>query len=242
MSTEAGWNEDTSRTYLDLADVAIPDRREQLDVLLSLVPATDSPFTVVDICCGDGSISYAVLDRFPSARLIALDGSGTMLQKARARLEPFADRADVRAFDFPDLRWVESLPADIRCAISSIAVHHLDSDNKRALFQAVAPRIQPGGAFLVADIVAPASDLVRRSHREFWGRAAREQSLELTGSEELYRRAVDEGWGYYDEAEHDPLDQPSPLFDQLLWLRDAGFSAVDCFWLRGGFAVFGGYR
>lgn len=242
MTTERGWTEDTSRVYLDLADVAIPNRREQVDVLLSLVPATASEFTIVDVCCGDGAISEALLERFSSARVIGFDGSETMREKGRARLARFGDRMDIREFDLPNLRWVDTLPQQVRCVVSSIAVHHLDEDGKRALFHAVAARIEPGGALLIADIVAPVSDLVQRSHREFWGRAALEQSLDLTGSEELYERAVAEGWGYYDEAEHDPLDKPSLLFDQLKWLEEAGFSAVDCFWLRGGFAVFGGYR
>lgn len=241
-STEARWSEDTSRVYLDLADVAIPGRREQIDVILSLVPDPGHEFTIVDVCCGDGTVSEALLDAFPRASVLGLDGSETMRAKAEERLSRFAGRFEVRAFDLPDLGWVDALPGSVRCVVSSIAVHHLDAGGKRALFHELAPRIEEGGALLIADIVAPVTDRVRASHREFWGRAAREQSLALTGSEELYQRTVDEGWGYYDEAEHDPLDKPSPLFDQLKWLEEAGFSAVDCFWLRGGFAVYGGYR
>ena len=29
---------------------------------------------------------------------------------------------------------------------------------------------------------------------------------------------------------------------QLRWLEEAGFSSVDCFWMRAGHAVYGGYR
>jgi hypothetical protein len=28
----------------------------------------------------------------------------------------------------------------------------------------------------------------------------------------------------------------------LTWLRDGGFRTVDCYWLRAGHAVYGGYR
>ena len=35
---------------------------------------------------------------------------------------------------------------------------------------------------------------------------------------------------------------PSPLFDQLAWLSEAGFEPVDCFWLLAGHAVYGGYK
>lgn len=243
MTTEPSrWDEDISRTYLDLADVAIPGRREQIDVLLSLIPVVASGFTVVDVCCGDGTISEAVLDRFPAAHVIGLDGSETMREQARQRLSGFGERVEVREFDLPQFGWIDGLPPQVRCVISSIAIHHLDDEEKRGLFGKIVPRVETGGAFLIADIVAPASDLVLKSHREFWGRAAREQSLALTGSESLYQRAVSEGWGYYDDAEHDEMDKPSRLYDQLKWLEEAGLGDVDCFWLRGGFAIYGGYK
>ena len=35
---------------------------------------------------------------------------------------------------------------------------------------------------------------------------------------------------------------PSALFHHLVWLKHAGFAAVDCFWLREGHAVFGGLK
>jgi tRNA (cmo5U34)-methyltransferase len=40
----------------------------------------------------------------------------------------------------------------------------------------------------------------------------------------------------------DPEDRPSPLFAQLCWLREAGFEAVDVYWMFAGHAVFGASR
>jgi cyclopropane fatty-acyl-phospholipid synthase-like methyltransferase len=37
-------------------------------------------------------------------------------------------------------------------------------------------------------------------------------------------------------------DHPSALFHHLVWLRHAGFAAVDCVWLSGDLAVFGGFK
>ncbi|MDB4894973.1 MAG: Methyltransferase type 11, partial [Firmicutes bacterium] len=48
------------------------------------------------------------------------------------------------------------------------------------------------------------------------------------------------GWNCYSHP--DPMDMPAPLFDHLQWLQEAGFHEVDCFWQRGGHAVFGGYN
>jgi len=49
-----------------------------------------------------------------------------------------------------------------------------------------------------------------------------------------------EAWNYYRFP--DPGDRPSPLVDQLAWLKEAGFAIVDCFWLQAGHAIFGGYK
>jgi hypothetical protein len=73
-----------------------------------------------------------------------------------------------------------------------------------------------------------------------WDRSARDRSLAQTGDSVLFDLYVRERWNYYRYP--DAFDQPSPLFDQLLWLKDAGFAVVDCFWMQAGHAIYGGYR
>ncbi len=237
------WTEADSRTFLDIADVAVPGRREQMDVLCSLVPAKpDEPFTAVDIGCGEGLLAEGLLKRFARCQLLALDGSEMMLERARSRLAPFGPRAEVKAFDLHRQDWLKALPNPLRCALSSLALHHLDGDAKRRLFRDLRERLEPGGALLIADVIAPASDLVRASFAAAWDQVVRQQSLALTGSLETYRSARDEGWNSHAETEPVPGETPSRLFEQLKWLEDAGFSNVDCFWMRAGLAVYGGYR
>jgi tRNA (cmo5U34)-methyltransferase len=36
--------------------------------------------------------------------------------------------------------------------------------------------------------------------------------------------------------------EPQQLLHHLVWLKHAGFPTVDCFWLRDGHAVFGGFK
>jgi cyclopropane fatty-acyl-phospholipid synthase-like methyltransferase len=45
-----------------------------------------------------------------------------------------------------------------------------------------------------------------------------------------------------DATPPEPGTHTSALFHQLVWLRHAGFVAVDCFWLLNGAAVFGGFK
>jgi trans-aconitate 2-methyltransferase len=54
---------------------------------------------VLDLGCGTGRDTVALLDRLPGGRVVALDGSLRMLDQLRARLDgrPDRDRAFVRA-------------------------------------------------------------------------------------------------------------------------------------------------
>lgn len=56
--------------------------RPALD-LLAQVPL-DAPRRVVDLGCGAGNVTTILRQRFPDAEVIGIDGSATMLEKARA--------------------------------------------------------------------------------------------------------------------------------------------------------------
>src|SRR5882724_6832998 len=51
--------------------------------------------TVLDAGCGTGRDAEVLLRRLPGGRVIAVDGSVTMLDRLRERLAPDLDRVDV---------------------------------------------------------------------------------------------------------------------------------------------------
>lgn len=237
------WTETDSRDFLDLAEIAVPAREEQTEALLALVPAErDDAFSLVDICAGEGLLCERVLETYPNSRVVALDGSDLMRERATARLAPLAGRAEVRAFDLDGDAWTAELPSPLRCVVSSLALHHLEASPKQRLFRRLAERLEPGGALLIADIIAAPSDFARRSFDGQWTKLAQAQSLAVTGSLEPYERAISSGWRPTWLTEPEIGEMPYPVFGQLKWLGEAGFSAVDCFWLRAGHAVYGGYK
>jgi tRNA (cmo5U34)-methyltransferase len=236
------WTETDSRGFLDLAAIAVPAREEQTEALLALIPAhKHDGFALVDICAGEGVLCERVLQEYPESRVLALDGSPLMRERAGARLTRFGDRAEVRAFDLGGDGWTEDLPSPLRCAVSSMALHHLEAGPKRQLFQRLAERLEPGGALLIADIIAAPNEFARRSFAGEWTSLAREQSLAATGSLDGYERAIADGWHPTWLTEPEASEMPYRVFEQLKWLEEAGFSAVDCFWMRAGHAIYGGY-
>lgn len=237
------WSEDNSAVFLTLDDVAIPMREQQIATLCALIPAErDETFTVVELGAGGRLLARAVLDAYPNCHYHALDGSEVMRAQLREKLAPYGDRVTIGAFELADTAWREALPAPLRCVLSSLVVHHLTHEGKREMFRDVARRLEPGGALLLADLVAPANDRARRLFADQWNAAAQAQSQALAGDLSLYQRFREAEWNYYEMTEEDPIDHPSPLADQLQWLRDAGFSVADCFWMLAGHAIYGGFR
>ena len=243
MSPAGEWSEADSRAFLDAGDVFVPDRDEQVRTLCALLPASrDETFTAVELGAGGGVLARAVLEAFPRCRYLALDGSPAMREHLAAALARHGPRVGVRAFDLAAQDWRDALPSPVRCVLASLVVHHLDATGKRALFADLGQRLGPGGALLLADLVEPPTRAARTLFAQQWDDAARAQSLARTGGLEAYRRFERERWNFYRDPEPDPLDQPSRLLDQLDWLRESGFTRVDCFWMRAGHAIYGGYR
>jgi trans-aconitate methyltransferase len=238
---EDRWSETNSRTFLDRGRVFTPDRDGIARVIGDLIPAAPADaFVAVDIGCGQGWLSAAVLGRFPAARVLALDGSPAMLAAARELLAPFGGRADFRQFDLFDPAWPDRIGGPVRCLLSSLALHHLDGPAKRALYARLLPVLEPGGALLMADLIEPTSEPQRRHYARAWDEIVREQSLAFTGDLRAYEAFLAERWNLFDHPDPD-VDKPSTLPDHLRWLAEAGYVGVDAFWLRAGHAIFGGY-
>lgn len=236
----SGWSEEDSRFFLRYADVIIPHREEHLALVAALVPARpEETFSAVDLACGAGSLTQTILERYPSSRLLALDGSPAMLVEAARRLLPFAGRYELRPFDLTRTDWLESLPENPRAVVSTMAIHHLAGPDKRRLFARLAAWLAPGGALLIQDIVAPAGDQARQLYALAWDAWVKEQSVLLTGSLAVYAR-FRAGWNHF--ATPDPADQPSTIGEQLSWLAEAGLERADCFAAWSGFAVFGAFK
>src|SRR5688572_7830758 len=104
---EVGWREADSQLFLDVGRVYTPRRDEIATVFRDLIPAaTDDPFLGVELCCGSGWLTEAILRHFPAARMLALDGSPAMLVAAAAHLSEFGDRVAFREFQLEADGWL----------------------------------------------------------------------------------------------------------------------------------------
>lgn len=239
------WSEDNSAAFLELAEIFVPGRIEQTETLLGLIPATqDETFTIVELASGEGMLAEAIMEHFPRCHYIALDGSILMRERTWQRLDRFKDRLEVRDFSIASPEWRSSLPQSLRCVLSSLCVHHLSAAEKRQLFKDMKVRLEPGGALLLADILEPDNQQVAKLFAQQYDDIVREQSLASKGDLSSYEQFHRLQWNYFtfDYGTGQTFDQPSTLQEQLRWLLEVGFKLVDCFWMRAGHAVYGGFK
>lgn len=182
--------------YLERAE-RVPHRAAGESVLLDEVPR--SARRVLDLGSGDGRLLELVLRARPSAHGVAVDFSPLMLEALRTRFGAGA-RVDVVAHDLDEV-----LPplGTFDVVVSSFAIHHLEHDRKRDLYEEVWALLEPGGVFCNLEHVASASP---DAHGRFL------EAMGITAAQE---------------------DQSNKLLDvhtQLQWLRAIGFQDVDCYW------------
>jgi trans-aconitate methyltransferase len=92
------WTEENSKRYQELAAVAVPAREEQVAVLLALLPfRQNEPFQAIELGCGEGFFTLALLECFPQASVVALDGSAEMRARTTERICRFGARAPAEA-------------------------------------------------------------------------------------------------------------------------------------------------
>ena len=135
-ATPRDWD---AQTYDQVAD---PQTRWGRAVLDRLPLAGDE--RVLDAGCGTGRVTELLAARLPRGRIVALDGSPSMIEAARRRLAVLGDRVEYVVADL-GLPLPLDEPVD---AILSTATFHWIADHD-ALFANLAAVLRPGG-WLVA--------------------------------------------------------------------------------------------
>jgi tRNA (cmo5U34)-methyltransferase len=230
------WREDDSTLFIDYGRAFTPERERQQTILCDLVTSV-TPSHVVELCCGSGELLRLLLERLPKASALALDGSPTMLAKARETCAAHEGRLELQQFDLaaPDWRQLQPAP-DAIC--SSLAVHHLDGEGKRQLFVDLHAALRPGGIFVLADLIRPDSPAGWRIAAEAWDRAVAERSQVIYGDDRAQRKFAELRWNYFWWPDDNTIDHPSSVAEHLAWLQAAGFSAIELHWLLAGHAIF----
>jgi SAM-dependent methyltransferase len=236
----AEWDEESSQRFIDYGRYFVPERELQIRTICDLIPPCAGPFHVLELCSGEGLLAGALLERFPGCIVHGFDGSAAMLQESSRRLAQYGERFAPQQFDLHAREWREPSLWPLQAVVSSLAIHHLDAEEKQRLYADVYRLLSPGGVLLIADLMQPKSAAGTKVAARTWDEAVRRRALELDGNETAFDYFRREEWNYYEFP--DAFDKPSPLFAHLKWLEQAGFRDVDAYWMKAGHAIYGGRK
>jgi tRNA (cmo5U34)-methyltransferase len=227
------------RRYDADMDIMHPLRHKMIEIALDVLPfPQEQALKVLDLGVGTGAFTLRFVEKYSNSAVLAIDGSSSMLELARARLREYAHRVEYLVSDFRRIPAAVLEPDAFDVVISSYALHHLSADEKLSVFRAIVPAIKPEGWLLNADIVVAGSPDIER----------RIQELRV---EAVTRRAPadDERFGshaatgkYLADMEEAERDQPQTLADDLRVLRESGLENADVFWKEYREAVTGGSK
>jgi tRNA (cmo5U34)-methyltransferase len=139
------WDPDGYREMM-LREVPLYERlQDEVAAAACVVPAR----AILELGTGTGETSRRVLAGQPRARLVGIDASAEMIERARDVLPAERTALERRRLEDP----LPAGPFDL--VISALAVHHLNAEAKADLFRRVAAALAPGGRFVLADVVVP---------------------------------------------------------------------------------------
>nr|WP_228049869.1 class I SAM-dependent methyltransferase [Tychonema sp. LEGE 06208] len=214
----------------------LPKYDEMLDVLVACIANTNQ--RILELGCGTGELSLKVLQRYPSAEIVAVDYSPRMLDFARAKIESAGYAARWTGIELDFGEWANNpnfsgLGDKFNAGISSLAIHHLEDEMKLKLFQRIGESLTAGGCFWNADPVVAESSAMKDIYgvaREDWALSQGETLAQIRA-----KVGTSVSYGYSNP------DRLATLAAQLEMLANAGFETVAVPWKYYGMAVFGGF-
>lgn len=215
-----------AEAYDSLILTLIPNYSEMTDVLVNSIPFNEKKtFKVLDLGCGTGNISKKIKERFPNSKIHCVDLAENMLKIAQKKLSNYSDIA-YETGDFQNI----SLKSDYEVIVSSLAMHHLKTDqDKKDVYQKVYESLSSGGVFYNADVVLGATDYLQNLYIEKW-----KEFMALNHS----HKEIENKW----MPTHRREDKPAKIIDHIQWLQEAGFKQVDVVWKYYNYGVYGGLK
>lgn len=217
--------------YDDIIKRRVPLYNEIQTLMVSLIPFSRKEYLrVLDLGCGTGGTSIALLKEFPLARVTGIDNSQDMLDVAAAKVKQTTWRVDFICRDIKEMSKGAAIGgAEFDVIISAFSLHFLNEDEKKEIFELSIKAMKPGGIFIFAEAIMPNSAKVYQLYMEKWKEFQRSNrfSEDEIGTQMLkFIRGV----------------KPLTVKRQLCLMEEAGFTDVECYFKYMNWAVFGGYK
>lgn len=219
-------NKSVATTFNKVAEVYDMQRKELIPLIdifygtaVELIKINTLSGKILDLGAGTGLLTEWVIKKYPKAEYILVDIAEEMLSVAKER---FNGLHNIR-FVVEDYR-SGITGCKYGAIISSMSIHHLDSNEKRQLYINIFNSLEEGGVFVNADQVkgedAESEDIVKNYQLNYIENC----SLSREEKDTTYERIK--------------LDKMDTMSDQVRMLKEAGFTSVDIYYKCYNYIVF----
>jgi tRNA (cmo5U34)-methyltransferase len=224
--------------YVDGARQFFPQAKEQLETISRIIEKYNPSVTnFLDLGCGDGFLGFYISKLYPGSHGVFLDLSKEMIDKARKK--EIENRSEFVIQDFSSFNWFRNIKTvqSFDLIISGFSIHHIDNEHKKQLYADIFKLLKPNGIFLNLEHVSSPTNTIEELFYELFFDGMSEYQR-LIGDE----KTPDEIKRIYHDPEHKALNILESVDIQCNWLREIGFSEVDCYTKIFEMALFGGVK
>jgi len=204
-----------SKNYRNDMIAVVPHYEDLLNAYMQAIPADKKINHVLDIGCGNGTITELLQTKYPDAAYTLIDASIEMLNICRIRLaELSVDYVQTyfNEYVFPEDRY------DI--AVAGFSLHHCQAQEKRLLYQKVFRSLAADGIFVMSDLFIGKGDEDHPALIAEW-------KTHVLNHDRTGRK-----WAWLSEH-YAAFDYPDNLKNVILWLEQAGFAQIEIVWQQG---------
>jgi ubiquinone/menaquinone biosynthesis C-methylase UbiE len=139
-------------TYQKLLEHNYMFHQELVSASQQLIQSIERPLSLVDLGCGDASVSQTLFKNNQISRYIACDLSKPALQFAQSNLSAWSSALELNCLDM--LEQLEQIPdRSLDLVFSSYAIHHLSDQSKLTLFKECFRVLNHSGWFMLIDVM-----------------------------------------------------------------------------------------
>lgn len=238
---DTAWkSEELAEKFLKGIRGGVPFAGSQIEVMIRVIAAGDLRVRrFIDLGCGDGILADAILAKWPAAKGWLVDFSEKMIEEGHKRFDESDSDVSFHLEDLSSDAWFKDLeehgPFD--AIVSGYAIHHQPDDRKRELYREIFHLLEHGGTFInIEHVASPSVALSKINDELFVDSLVDFHEKSDTG---LERDEIAEQY-YYRDDKH--TNQLAFVDQQCDWLREIGYTDVDCYFKVFELAVFGGRR
>ncbi len=212
--------DDHARAYDAYQSAVVPCYDDMLDLVAKTCQRYlgKSP-GILDLGCGTGNASVAVLKKIP-ARVYLIDGSSRMVETAREKidLESPGSVVGYRVADLSKASWNEGLGlAEYDAIVSTLVLEHLPFDSYRRVLDSCYRLLKPGGWLIAVEgYEEEDSDMLQWFNEEMDSRRVR---LDPKMADFIAQLRSEKEVHYYCSKS-----------EKASWWREAGFLQVNILW------------